>query len=420
MGQPVAFRCVGCGREYEPWSLDYHCSRCGPVSGPLEVVYDLRGLASRLTPSSFAETRRPSLWRYEELLPVGIEHSVPLRAGWTPLYSRPELAAELGLAALWIKDDSLNPTASYKDRATAVVIAAARYLGRAALTCASTGNTASSVAGFCAAAGMPAYIFVPEKTPRPKIAQLLAFGATVFAVEGDYSHAQRLCEEARDRFGWYDRSDGVSPINAEGKKTGAYEIWEQLDGKVPEYLLVAVGDGSVISGICKGFLELEELGLAEAVPRVYGVQAKGAAAVARAFARMKRGEGILPAEGPAETLADSICVGNPKDVVKAVTYVDRTGGGFVTVSDDEIVGAVGELARKAGVFAEPAAAASYAGLIALLSSGEIPEGARAALVITGSGLKDPEGALRAVGEPLKVPPDIAAVERIISPTGYED
>ncbi len=420
MGEPRAFRCVSCGREYEPWEHDYFCPDCGPLKGTLEVLYDYGALSRKLSPLSFAQTKRFSLWRYEELLPIGFEYAVDLRAGWTPLYSRPELAAELGLSALWIKDDSLNPTGSYKDRATAVVIAAARYLGRAALTCASTGNTASSVAGFCAAAGIPAYIFVPEKTPRPKIAQLLAFGATVFAVEGDYSHAQRLCEEARDRFGWYDRSDGVSPINAEGKKTGAYEIWEQLGGKVPDYVLVSVGDGSVISGICKGFLELAELGLAEGVPRVYGVQAEGAAAVAHAFARMKRGEAILPAEEPAETLADSIRVGNPKDVVKAVTYVERTGGGFITVSDAEIIGAVGELARKAGVFAEPAAAASYAGLLRLMREGTVPEGARAVIVVTGSGLKNPEGALQAAGEPLRVPPDLGAVERILSPTGYED
>jgi threonine synthase len=384
------------------------------VRGTLEVLYDYGALSRKLSPLSFAQTRRFSLWRYEEVLPVGFEYAVDLRAGWTPLYARPELAAELGLAGLWIKDDSLNPTGSYKDRATAVVIAAARYLSRSALTCASTGNTASSVAGFCAAAGIPAYIFVPERTPRPKVAQLLAFGATVFAVEGDYSHAQKLCEEARDRFGWYDRSDGVSPINAEGKKTGAYEIWEQLGGKVPDCVLVSVGDGSVISGICKGFFELRELGLAETVPKVFGVQAQGAAAVAYAFARHKRGEEILPAEGPAETFADSICVGNPKDVVKAVTYVDRTGGGFVTVSDEEILGAVGELARKVGVFAEPAAAASYAGLLALLRVGAIPEGAKVTLVITGSGLKDPEGALRAAGEPLRVPPEIGWVERILS------
>jgi len=325
MGEPIAFRCVGCGREYEPWSVDYTCPRCGPLSGTLEVIYDYRVLARRLTPSSFAETRRPSLWRYEELLPVGVEHAVPLRAGWTPVYSCRTLAAELGLSALWIKDDSLNPTASYKDRATAVAVAAARKLGRAAMSAASTGNAATSLAGFCASAGIPCHIFVPKTAPRPKVAQLIAFGALVFAVDGTYDEAFDLCSEASARFGWYNRSAALNPMNVEGKKTGALELWEQLEGEVPDYVFVAVGDGSVISGICKGFSELVELGLAERVPKVYGVQAAGSAAIAHAFERHARGGPILPAEEPADTVADSIRVGKPRDVVKAVRYVAESG-----------------------------------------------------------------------------------------------
>lgn len=413
MGEPTVFRCLSCGREYGPWERDYHCERCGPLKGGLEVLYDYGALSRSLSPYSFAQTKRFSLWRYEELLPVGYEYAVDLRAGWTPLYSRPELAAELGLSGLWIKDDSLNPTASYKDRATAVAIAAARYLGKSALTCASTGNTASSVAGFCAAAGIPAYIFVPASAPRPKIAQLLAFGATVFAVEGDYSDAQKLCREARERFGWYDRSDGASPMTIEGNKTAAFEIWEQLGGEVPDYVVVSVGDGSIISGICKGFWELVQLGFSQESPRIYGVQAEGAAAVVHAFERYRSGGRILPAEEPAKTLADSIGVGSPQDVVRAVKYVAQTDGGFITVSDQEIIAAVGELARRAGVFAEPAAAASYAGLLKLLREGTIPEGTKVALVVTGSGLKNPEGALQAGGEPIRIPPRIEEVEKTL-------
>lgn len=410
----MAFRCISCGYEYEPWSLDYTCPRCGPRAGTLEVVYDYRALARRLTPTSFAETKRPSLWRYEELLPVGVEHAVPLRAGWTPVYSCPTLAAELGLSGLWIKDDSLNPTASYKDRATAVAVAAARKLGRGAMSAASTGNAATSLAGFCASAGIPCHIFVPKTAPRPKVAQLIAYGALVFAVDGSYDEAFDLCSEASSRFGWYDRSAAINPMNVEGKKTGALELWEQLEGELPEFVLVPVGDGSVISGIAKGFLELVKVGLAERVPKVYGVQAQGAAAIAHAFERHTAGQPILPADEPAATVADSIKVGKPRDVVKAVKYVSETGGGFVTVTDGEIVAAGQDLPRQVGVFAEPAAAAAYAGLLALARDGVIPPGATAAVFITGSGLKDPEGILQGLPGPTVIPPEISAVERALS------
>ena len=414
MGEPVAFRCVSCGRQYEPWSVDYTCPRCGPRAGTLEVIYDYKSLGRRLTPASFAETRRPSLWRYEELLPTGVEHAVSLRAGWTPTYACRTLAAELGLSALWVKDDSLNPTASYKDRATAVAVAAARKLGREACSCASTGNAATSLAGFCASAGIPCHIFVPKDAPKPKVAQLIAFGALVFAVDGTYDQAFDLCSEASARFGWYNRSAAINPMNVEGKKTGALELWEQLEGKIPDYVLVPVGDGSVISGIAKGFSELVWLGLAERTPKVYGVQASGAAAIAHAFQRHLRGDPILPADESAETVADSIKVGKPRDVVKAVRYVAATGGGFVTVEDEEILAAGQALPRRIGVFAEPAAAAAYAGLLSLLRSGVIPEGASAAVFITGSGLKDPEGVLRGLPGPTLIPPELQAVERTLS------
>jgi threonine synthase len=404
---------VSCGAEYEPWSVEYTCPACGPRAGTLEVIYDYDALARRLTPASFAETKRQSLWRYEALLPVGVEHAVSLRAGWTPTYSCPRLAAELGLRALWVKDDSLNPTASYKDRATAVVAAVARKLGKKACSAASTGNAATSLAGFCASAGIPCYIFVPRTAPRPKVAQLIAFGAVVFAVDGTYDEAFDLCAEASERFGWYNRSAAINPMNVEGKKTGALELWEQLDGQVPDYVFVAVGDGSVVSGIAKGFLELVKLGLAERAPRVYGVQAEGAAAIAHAFRRFKEGGAILPADESADTLADSIKVGKPRDVVKAVHYVDATDGGFVTVSDEDILAAGQELPKRVGVFAEPAAAAAYAGLLAAVREGILPEGASAAVFITGSGLKDPEGMLRGLPGPTIISPDIGELERVL-------
>lgn len=395
------------------WSVTYLCPHCGPVAGTLEVLYDYRLLARKLSPASFAETNQPSIWRYEELLPVGIEHALSLRAGGTPVYRSRTLAAELGLGGLWLKDDSLNATASYKDRATAVAVAAARKLGRGACACASTGNAATSLAGFCAAAGLPCFIFVPKTAPRPKVAQLIAFGAMVFAVDGTYDQAYDLCAQACETFGWYNRSAAINPMNVEGKKTGAFELWEQMGRDLPDYVLVAVGDGSVIAGLCKGFGELRELAFTDRVPAVFGVQAQGASAVSDAFARHLRGEPILPAEAPASTMADSIQVGRPRDVVKAVRYVHETEGGFVTVGDTEIRSAGQELARQAGVFCEPAAAAAYAGLLRLRDAEEIPTEARVAVFLTGSGLKDPENLLGGLAGPETIPPELDAVKALV-------
>jgi len=407
VAEPKAFRCVTCGREFPPWSVDYFCPRCGFPAGNLEVLYDRDKPLRR-----FPDPTRFSLWRYGELLPVGEEHAVRLRAGGTPLYPWAQAAEELGLGALWIKDDTLQPTASCKDRGTAVTVAVAKRLGRKALACASTGNAASSLAGFCAAGGIPCYIFVPKNAPAPKIAQLVAFGAFVFRVDGNYDQAFALALAASQEFGWYNRSDGLNPMVVEGNKTVAFEIWEEL-GDVPEAVVVAVGDGAVIAGVCKGFLELKEAGLAPRVPKVFGVQAAGAAAVAHAFARFQRGEPILPAEEPAETLADSIRVGKPADVVKAVKYVAETGGGYVTARDPELLSAARELARRAGVFAEPSGAAPYAALLRLVREGALGQKDRVVLIITGSGLKDPQGVTRDLPEPPLIRPDLRAVREAV-------
>ncbi len=407
MADPVSFRCVSCGKEFLPWSLDYFCPNCGFPAGNLEVLYDYAGVAG-----AFPARERLSLWRYAALLPVGAEHAPPLRAGLTPLYPASRLAETVGVRALWIKDDTLQPTASCKDRGTAVAVAAARKLGRAALSCASTGNAAASLAGFCAASGLPCYIFVPKTAPAPKISQLLAFGAHVFRVDGTYDQAFSLALAASQKFGWYNRSDGLNPLVVEGNKTVAFEIWEEL-GDVPEAVVVAVGDGAVIAGVCKGFLELSWAGLSRRVPKVFGVQALGAAPVVHAFRRFQRGEPILPAEEPAETLADSIRVGKPADVVKAVKYVAATGGDYVAVSDAELVAASLDLAREVGIFAEPSGAAPLAGLRKLVKEGFIDGSYRVVLIVTGSGLKDPQSVLRGLPEPPIIPPSVEALSEVM-------
>ena len=410
MGHPTAFRCISCQAEYAPGSLDYTCPACGPRRGTLEVLYDYDRLRTEVDRGTFAASGSASMWRYLPLLPIEDEQFVqPLRVGWTPCYAFDDLAREMGLGALLVKDDGQNPTGSYKDRASSLVVIKAQEMNRPVVTCASTGNAASSLAGFAASTDLEAVIFVPKRAPEAKVTQLLVYGAKVFLVDGSYDVAYDLAAEAADTFGWYNRSAAMNPFLVEGKKTGALELAEQLDWNVPDVVLIGVGDGSVISGLCKGFAEIEALGLIDRVPRVIGVQAAGSAPIVKAFAGYDGR--VVPIEDiEARTVADSICVGAPRDIVKAVTYVHRNGGDFVTVSDEEILESISVLARRTGVFAEPAGAASFAGLRKLASTGTL-DGKRAAIVVSGNGLKDVASAKRAVGEPIAIAPSLEEIER---------
>jgi threonine synthase len=416
MGRMTTLRCVTCGSDYDPDRIDYTCPACGPRRGTLEVLYDYDRLRRELTRNSFAQTGKASMWRYLPLLPIdGEEHIQPLRVGWTPLYRFSALASELGLSELYVKDDGQNPTASYKDRASSVVVIKAQEKGRPVVTCASTGNAASSLAGFSAATPLETVIFVPQTAPEAKVAQLLVYGARVFLVKGSYDVAYDLAAEAAGAFGWYNRSAAVNPYLVEGKKTGALELAEQLDWSPPDVVFVSVGDGSVISGICKGFAELRRIGLIERSPRIIGVQAEGAAPIANAFARYE-GRDVAIEDVEASTVADSICVGAPRDIVKAVTYVHANGGRFVAVPDAAILDAITFLARRTGVFAEPAGAAAFAGLRRLAETGELA-GNSAAVMITGNGLKDIASARKTVGEPIVVEPSLRAIEEHVCRSG---
>jgi len=410
MSRAYTFRCISCAAEYDPARVEYTCPICGPRRGTLEVVYDYDALRRSVDRETFTATRRASMWRYLSILPVIDPGWIqPLRVGWTPVYRFPALAGEFGLSELYVKDDGPNPTASYKDRASSLVVVKAQEAGKAVVTCASTGNAASSLAGFAAATDLETVIFVPRAAPEAKVAQLLIYGARVYLVRGSYDVAYDLAAEAASEYGWYNRSAAVNPYLVEGKKTGALELAEQLEWDPPDVVFVSVGDGSVISGVCKGFDELQRLGLIERIPKVIGVQAEGAAAVAAAFARA--GDGPVPiCDVDAQTIADSICVGVPRDVVRAVTYVRRNGGEFVTVTDDEILDAIRVLARRTGVFAEPAGAAAFAGLRASIRDGRL-QGSRAAVLITGSGLKDIGAARRAVGAPVEIDPVLDEIAR---------
>jgi threonine synthase len=406
-------QCDACGRTFDPGEIQYTCPDCGDLYGTVAIHYRAAAtrdaLLERLAePPAAAE----GIWRYLPLLPVaGVPPFAHPPFGPTPLIPADALAGAEGMA-LWIKDDGRNPSGSFKDRASVVGVADALERGAEVLTAASTGNAASSVALFCACANLPANLFVPRSAPAPKVAQLLLFGARVLAVRGTYDQAFDLALQATERFGWYSRSTAFNPVLGEGKKTVALELFEQFGRDVPDAVVVPVGDGCIIGGVHKGFCDLVHLGLAERVPRIYGAQAAGSDALAAAFAA--GAERVTPIE--ADTVADSISVGQPRDAAKALRAARDSGGSYVVVPDDAILDAMRRLARTAGIFAEPAGAAGYAGYRSLTAAGAFAEGERVVVLVTGNGLKDVSGAMRAAaGQPIEIDPELAAVEAILGP-----
>jgi threonine synthase len=402
-------QCTLCGKMYAPDAVKYVCPDHGDA-GVLDVVYDYAAIQNHTSPQQIEQSRDFSIWRYWDLLPIMQRDTVPpLQVGWTPLYPAKFLGAQLGLNHLYIKDDGRNPTASYKDRASAVVVAKARELGVETITTASSGNAGAALAGCAASAHMPAVIFVPERAPIAKVAQLLMFGAKVFLVRGTYDQASDLCLEASKEFGWYCRNTSYSPYTTEGKKTGALEICEQLGWRAPDRIFVSVGDGNIIGGIWKGLRDLLALGWIDHMPKLIGVQAEGSAACYNAWRAGT--DDISPID--AETLADSINVGLPRDGRRAVRAVRETNGEFITVTDAEILEAMPQLARGEAVFAEPAAAAAYAGLLKAVRARKLDPDESIVVVITGNGLKDITNAVRAVGAGHIIEPTLDAVKQTL-------
>lgn len=411
----TSYQCSLCGAVYDPGQVTYTC----PVDGGnLDVVLDYQAIQREVSIDDILESREPSLWRYLPLLPVVDPggQGTPLRAaGWTPVFSPQRLAASLGLRFLWVKDESRNPTASFKDRASSVVVARARELGAEVVVTASTGNAGAALAGMAAAVGQKAIIFAPRTAPPAKVAQLLVYGAQVLLVDGTYDEAFDLTILAAQEFGWYCRNTGYNPFTLEGKKTAAFEIWEwwsrtatpDLAGK-PLTLFVSVGDGNIISGLHKGFKDLQKLGWLGQMPRIMGVQAEGSSAIANAF--FAGDEKIVPVA--AQTLADSISVDLPRDGIRAVRATRETAGTYVKVSDEQILKAIVELG-KAGIFAEPAGATSYAGLAKAVQQDFVYPDDPVLVINTGSGLKDVEAAMRAVSAAPVIEPTLEAVKRIV-------
>ena len=400
-------KCVLCGAMY-PARLSYTCPRCG-IAGILDVQYDYASIERSLTRRRLAARAETSHWRYRELLPIREDAVLPaLAVGGTPLSPAVSLARHVGVRTLFLKDDGRNATGSLKDRASSLGVVKAREKRLKIVACASTGNAASSCAGMAASMGMRSVIFVPERAPEPKVTQLLIFGATVLRVRGSYEEAWQLCQEACERWGWYNRNCAVNPYLVEGKKTVGLEIGEQLAWRPTDWVAVSVGDGCTIAGVWKAFREMKALGWIARTPRMLGVQAEGAAPITAAF---RSGGPIEPMEP--RTFADSIAVGVPRNWRKAVRAIQESQGTMINVSDDEIQDAMRYTGRLSGIFAEPAAATAVAGLRRAVREGIVARRSSAVAVITGNGLKDVQSARAAVGKPFDIAPDGAELAEIL-------
>jgi len=374
-------KCINCSTEYNPQEVLYTCPKCGNRKGTLEVVYDFQNSLN------WVNDKKSGIAKFASILPIQ-EELLPenVIVGDTPLYTSKRLAEEYNVKEVLIKDDGKNPTASFKDRASIVAVTKARELGYSDIYAASTGNAASSLSGICAGTGIQAHIFVPETAPEAKIAQMLIYGAEVFAVKGSYDQAFDVSLKIGEKNNWYCRNSAINPYLLEGKKTCSLEIAYQTDLDLPDWIFVSVGDGTVYSSFLKGFSDLKHLGIINKIPRVIGVQAAGCDPILQTFRGGK--PFVIKDMEKTETDADSIAVGKPRDYLKACQYAEQMNGDFISVTDREIGEAIMELARKTGVFSEPAAAASFAGFKKMSKMNAFQNQDKIALIVTGNGLKD--------------------------------
>jgi len=398
----MCMKCMKCGKEFPPAPDRYVCDSCG-IDGILDIIYDYKKI--RFTRKGLEDDRDPSMWRYRPLLPLMDDTKVsPLQVGWTPMYKLSSYGREHGINVL-LKDDGRNPTASLKDRASAVAVAKAVEAGATAICAASTGNAASSLAGFSASIGMKTFIFVPKRAPKAKIAQLLVYGANTIVVDDSYDRAFEISVEVSKKYNFYNRNCAYNPYCVEGKKTVAYEIWEQNEFQVPDRVYVSIGDGCITSGIYKGFFDLLQLGLIDRLPRIIAVQAAGCNPVEVA---MRTGV-FTPQNG--NTIADSIAVGIPRNRLKAMRALKETKGDCISVTDDAIKQGLVTMPRQTGVFGEPAGVTSFAGFCKQLAEGAIKKGETVVILITGNGLKDIESAISVCRLPSPVAPDFPSIEK---------
>ncbi len=403
MAHVLGLRCRECGHDYETAAI-YTCEWC---FGPLEVVYDYDAISASVSRASIA-AGPDTIWRYADLLPVDVDSAIDLGAGYTPLVRADRLAEALGLGEVWIKNDTLNPTNSFKDRVVAVALSKALELGFKTVACASTGNLANSVAAHAAHAGLKSYVFVPADLEAGKIVTTSVYGGNVVAVNGNYDDVNRLCAELAGTYPWAFVNVNVRPFYAEGSKTLAFETAEQLGWQTPDHVVVPVASGSLLTKIDKGFAELYKVGLLDEEPqvRVSGAQALGCSPVAGAF--LSESDTIKPVKP--DTIAKSLAIGNPADGYFALDVVKRSGGGMAAVTDDEIVDGIRLLAQTEGIFAETAGGVTIATLQKLARDGVVRPDERVVAYITGHGLKTLDAVDKVVGPTATIAPNIDAFQ----------
>ena len=413
MAYVQGLRCRECGREYEVAPI-FTCEWC---FGPLEVSYDYDTIGSAISREKIA-AGPASIWRYADLLPVDRGHAVDLGAGFTPLVRADRLAAALGLGEVWVKNDTLNPTNSFKDRVASVALSKALEFGFKTAACASTGNLANSVAAHAARAGLRSFVFIPSNLERAKVVTTAVYGGNVIAIEGNYDDVNRLCAELAGTYRWAFVNVNVRPFYAEGSKTLAYETAEQLGWETPDHVVVPVASGSLLTKIRKGFDELHEVGLIEQPPnvRVSGAQALGCSPVATAWS--EGSDTIRPVKP--DTIAKSLAIGNPADGYFALDAVRQTEGGLAAVSDGEVVEGIRLLARTEGIFAETAGGVTVASLARLARDGVVRPDERVVVYITGHGLKTLDAVSPHVGPTAVIPPTLDAFHEAFGPSEIEE
>lgn len=417
------YRCFSCSAVQSADYAGYLCPLCG---GNLDISYDYDEAAKAIG-EGFSQTSF-DLFRFAALLPLKQpRRPLPLRIGCTPLYHVRRIAEMGNMPALYLKDETLNPSASLKDRASAVAIGRALDVGARVVAVASTGNAGSSLACLAAATGLASVIFVPATAPKAKLTQMLAFGARVLAVNGNYDDAYDLCLLASAEFGWFNRSTGFNAFTREGKKTCAYEIFQDLGGRAPDRVMVSTGDGNTLSAIWKGWCDLKAVGLIDHLPRVDCVQSTASAAISDTIRQLKSVDasqidwsGVAVGQVQASTIADSIAVDRPRDGLAAIRAVIDSGGEAVTVTDEEILAAITEMARTTGVFAEPAAAAPWAGLKQMIRKKLVAPDELVVCIVSGSGLKDIVNTSACAGKAQFIEASLEAVRGCELPRGVYD
>ncbi len=406
MAYVKGLKCRECGREY-PKEPIYVCEFC---FGSLEVVYDYGKIGRALTRKAIA-ARPPALWRYRELLPIDGDPTVGLTSGFTPLVPARNLARELGVKTLYIKDDSTcHPTMSFKDRVVAVALTKAKEFGFETVACASTGNLANAVSAHAAAAGLGCYVFIPGDLEMGKIISSLIYAPKVVAVEGNYDEVNRLCSEIAGKYRWGFVNINLRPYYAEGSKTIAFEIAEQLGWLAPAHVVVPLASGSLSTKVWKGLKELHKLRLIPDLPtRVHAAQAEGCSPIVTAF---KEGSDVIRPVKP-KTIAKSLAIGNPADGYYAIQTLQESGGTGETATDEEIVEAIKLLARTEGIFTETAGGVTLAVAKKLIEQGRIPPEEPIVVCVTGNGLKTQEAVAHQIGRPIRIRPSLKSFEEAV-------